>query len=82
MTRGASSEVPVTNWGAVRSLLARLDELVRKTLASRNDPRTVLADPSARYFGAEIGEHTLTPGADATTFDTRLEDWAKAQAPA
>ena len=55
----------------------QLDELVRKTLASRNDPRTVLADPHARYFGAELGQHTLTPGSDATLFDTRLADWAK-----
>ncbi len=53
----------------------RLDELVRKTLASRNDPRTVVADPHARYFGAELGEHTLTPGKDATLLDTRLADW-------
>ncbi|UNB52093.1 SDR family oxidoreductase [Mycolicibacterium sp. YH-1] len=53
----------------------RLDELVRTTLASRDDPRTVLADPSARYFGAEISEHSLTPREDATIFDTRLEDW-------
>jgi uncharacterized protein YbjT (DUF2867 family) len=59
----------------------RLDDLVRKTLASRNDPRRVLTDPSARYFGAEIGEHSLTPGEDATTFDTRLEDWVRTQAP-
>lgn len=59
----------------------RLDELVRRTLAARNDPRRVLTDPNARYFGAEIADHTLTPGEDATTFDTRLEDWAKTQAP-
>lgn len=58
----------------------RLDELVRRTLVSRNDPRRVTTDPSARYFGAEIGEHTLTPGPDAAMFDTRLEDWIKAQA--
>ncbi|MFI5510045.1 SDR family oxidoreductase [Mycobacterium sp. NPDC051804] len=54
----------------------QLDELVRRTLGSRNDPRTVLADPSARYFGAELGAHTLTPGGDATLYDTRLADWA------
>ena len=54
----------------------QLDELVRQTLGSRNDPRTVLADPSARYFGAELGAHTLTPGGDATLYDTRLADWA------
>ncbi len=53
----------------------QLDELVRTTLGSRNDPRTVVADPNARYFGAELGAHTLTPGTDATLYDTRLSDW-------
>src|SRR5262249_51268840 len=28
----------------------RLDELVRRALALRNDPRVVIADPNARYF--------------------------------
>jgi hypothetical protein len=30
----------------------RMDEFFRDALAARNDPRTVIADPSARYFGA------------------------------
>lgn len=29
----------------------RLDELIRQGLAVRNDPRTVVTDPHARYFG-------------------------------
>src|SRR5439155_14717872 len=33
----------------------RLDELIRRGLSARNDPRTVVADPRARYFGAELG---------------------------
>src|SRR5690348_4404136 len=31
----------------------RLDELIRMGLASRNDPREVIADPNARYYGIE-----------------------------
>ena len=31
----------------------RLDELIRRGLGARNDPREVIADPHARYFGAE-----------------------------
>jgi uncharacterized protein YbjT (DUF2867 family) len=58
----------------------RLDELVRTTLAKRDDPRAVVADPHARYFGAELGEYTLTPGTDATLFDTRLQDWVAGNA--
>ena len=53
----------------------RLDELIRKALAVHNDPRTVVADPDAGYWGAPVGEDTLAPGAGATLFDTRFEDW-------
>jgi uncharacterized protein YbjT (DUF2867 family) len=59
----------------------RLDDLVRRTLASRNDPRTVVSDPDAGYFGAAIGAHTLTPGDEATTLGARLEDWVTTQTP-
>ena len=53
----------------------RLDELIRRDLRERHDPREVIADPRARYSGAELGERTLLPGADATLGDIRLEDW-------
>lgn len=53
----------------------RLDELIRTALAAHNDPRTVVADPEAGYWGAPVGENTLTPGEGATLFDTRFEDW-------
>jgi uncharacterized protein YbjT (DUF2867 family) len=53
----------------------RLDELVRRRLATLNDPRQVVADPKARYSGAEIGERTLVPGKDARLGETRFETW-------
>ena len=53
----------------------RLDELIRQGLSTRNDPREVIADPHARYFGAELGERTLVPGDDAQLGETRFEDW-------
>src|SRR6266513_5525043 len=40
----------------------RMDELVRRRLASLKDPREVIADPNARYSGAKISERTLVPG--------------------
>jgi uncharacterized protein YbjT (DUF2867 family) len=55
----------------------RLDELIRQDLRARNDSRTVVADPSARYFGAELGERTLVPGADARLGEIRFEDWLR-----
>jgi hypothetical protein len=41
----------------------------------RNDPRTVVVDPHARYFGAELGERSLIPAADARLGEVRLQEW-------
>jgi uncharacterized protein YbjT (DUF2867 family) len=51
------------------------DELARRVLAAKNDPRHVKPDVDARYFGAELDEHSLTPGSGARIAPTRLEDW-------
>src|SRR6267143_232440 len=53
----------------------RLDELVRRRLATLKDPREVIADPHARYSGAEVGERTLVPGKEARLGETRFETW-------
>jgi uncharacterized protein YbjT (DUF2867 family) len=53
----------------------RLDELVRRVLKTRNDPREVVADPQARYYGISPGERTLLPEDDALLGPTRFEDW-------
>jgi uncharacterized protein YbjT (DUF2867 family) len=53
----------------------RLDELVRRRLASLKDPREVIADPNARYSGAKISERTLVPGNNARLGETRFEAW-------
>ena len=53
----------------------RFDEFIRLGLAARQDPREVIADPHARYFGTELGERTLVPGAEARLGEIRFEDW-------
>jgi uncharacterized protein YbjT (DUF2867 family) len=53
----------------------RLDEFVRQGLLAHNDPRTVVADPVAGYFGVEVDERTLVPGKDARLGETRFETW-------
>jgi uncharacterized protein YbjT (DUF2867 family) len=53
----------------------RLDELIRRFLRERRDPREVITDPQARYSGAELDERTLLPGDDATLAETRFDDW-------
>ena len=62
--------------------LYRLDTLAREVLAANEDQRLVIADVHARYFGAELDDQSLTPGARArfapTRFETGLSD-ARAQ---
>lgn len=53
----------------------RLYELVRRALAARNDPREVVADPQAPYYGIKVSETTLIPGSDARLGETRFETW-------
>jgi uncharacterized protein YbjT (DUF2867 family) len=53
----------------------RVDELVRRRLATLKDPREVIADPHARYDGAKVSERTLLPGKDARLGETRFDTW-------
>jgi uncharacterized protein YbjT (DUF2867 family) len=53
----------------------RVDELVRRRLASLKDPRQVIADPNALYSGARLSEKTLLPGNNARLGETRFETW-------
>jgi uncharacterized protein YbjT (DUF2867 family) len=53
----------------------RVDELVRRRLASLKDPREVIADPNALYSGARLSEKTLLPGNHARLGETRFETW-------
>ena len=53
----------------------RLDELARRFLAARQDPREVVADPHARYYGVALSESALLPGDDARLGETRFENW-------
>jgi uncharacterized protein YbjT (DUF2867 family) len=52
-----------------------LDELIRRDLAARKDPREVISDPNARYYGIVVSERTLVPDDQARLGKTRFEDW-------
>jgi uncharacterized protein YbjT (DUF2867 family) len=54
---------------------SRLDEMIRRGLASVRDSREVIADQQARYYGITIAERTLVPDAGAKLGQTRFEDW-------
>ena len=53
----------------------RFDDLIRRALTARHDPRQVVPDPDARYFGAKLDERSLVPDDGARLGETRFEDW-------
>lgn len=53
----------------------RLDHLVRELLGDAEDPREVISDPEASYFGARLTESTLLPGEEARRGEVRLGEW-------
>jgi uncharacterized protein YbjT (DUF2867 family) len=57
----------------------RLDELIRRDLAALNDPREVITDQHAPYYGIEVNVSALIPGDDARLGKTRFEDWLQLQ---
>jgi len=60
----------------------RLDELIRDALTALNDPREVITDPHAPYYGIAVSQRTLLPGDDAQIGNTRFDDWLRnAEAP-
>jgi uncharacterized protein YbjT (DUF2867 family)/nitrite reductase/ring-hydroxylating ferredoxin subunit len=57
-----------------------LDGLIQRVLGARNDPREVIVDPHARYFGGELDQRALLPGAEAELGEIRFDDWLGAGA--
>jgi uncharacterized protein YbjT (DUF2867 family) len=55
----------------------RFDEFIRQNLRASNDPREVVTDPHARYFGAELSERSLVPDEGARLGETRFAEWLK-----
>jgi uncharacterized protein YbjT (DUF2867 family) len=54
----------------------RLDELVRRYLAETGDPRHVVTDVHAPYYGLELtDERALVPAGHSRTGATRFADW-------
>ena len=55
----------------------RLDEIATGIATAHEDDRHVVADPHARYFGAELDERSLLPGPDARIAPLRFDDWVR-----
>ena len=52
-----------------------LDELIRRGLAARKDPRKVVGDPQAKYYGVKLTERELVPESNASLGKIRFDEW-------
>lgn len=55
--------------------LFRFDELIRQGLRARHDPREIVVDPHATYFGTHLDERSLIPRGNARLGEIRFEQW-------
>lgn len=55
----------------------RLSDLASEVLTAYEDPRRIIADPQALYFGVELTDQSLLPGRDARIGALRFEDWLR-----
>ncbi len=58
----------------------RMDEWIQIYLTATNDPRRVVADPHARYFGAELDDQSLIPGGKPRIAATKFRHWLEKSA--
>src|SRR5262249_3502818 len=56
---------------------APFNELVARYLKAVGDPRTVVRDPEARYFGGRVEEHSLVPLGEARLGRIGLDEWVR-----
>jgi uncharacterized protein YbjT (DUF2867 family) len=54
---------------------APFDEIVARYLKAVGDPRKVVSDPEARYFGGRVEEHSLVPLGEARLGRIGLDEW-------
>ena len=54
---------------------APLSEFVGRFLKAASDPREVVADAHAPYFGLELDDRSLVPGDNPRVGATRFDDW-------
>ena len=52
-------------------------EMIARYLKATNDPREVVPDPEAGYFGVRLDDRSLVPDGHAQLGTIRLEDWVR-----
>jgi uncharacterized protein YbjT (DUF2867 family) len=56
---------------------APLNEIVARYLKAVGDPRTVVGDPEARYYGGRVEERSLVPLGEARLGRIGLDEWLR-----
>jgi uncharacterized protein YbjT (DUF2867 family) len=56
---------------------APFNEIVARYLKAVGDPRKVVKDPEARYFGGRVGENSLVPLGKARLGRIGFDDWVR-----
>jgi uncharacterized protein YbjT (DUF2867 family) len=56
---------------------APFNEIVARYLKAIGDPREVVSDPEARYFGSRVEEHSLVPLGEARLGHIGLDEWLR-----
>jgi uncharacterized protein YbjT (DUF2867 family) len=54
-----------------------LNDVATEIATAHEDGRQIVVDIHARYFGAQLGEDTLLPGADAFLAPTTFDEWLR-----
>jgi uncharacterized protein YbjT (DUF2867 family)/nitrite reductase/ring-hydroxylating ferredoxin subunit len=54
-----------------------LHGVIQRDLGARNDPREVITDPQAHYFGTPLNERSLMPGDEAELGEIRFDEWLR-----
>ena len=59
-----------------------MDDFIRNRFAATGDPRQVVTDPAARYYGAVLDESTIVPidSEEVTIYPTGFSDWMASHA--
>jgi uncharacterized protein YbjT (DUF2867 family) len=56
---------------------APFNEIVTRYLKAVGDPREVVSDPEARYFGGRVEERSLVPLGEARLGHIGLDEWLR-----
>ncbi len=56
---------------------APFNEIIARYLKAVGDPREVVSDPEARYWGGRVEEHSLVPLGEARLGRIRFDEWLR-----